>query len=74
MKKTFKISVVARDAKEEFKEGMGPGVLAYQIVEYDLDEKDYDEPLFANELFNRAHNLMDEMVTWNVEEIEDDDA
>jgi hypothetical protein len=69
MKKKFRFKLVAIDAKEPFKEGWEPGVLAMQEVEYDLEPEKYKSPIFIMEILEKEDEFMNETVEVRVEEI-----
>lgn len=70
VKRTFKISVIVDRCKKEFTEGMGVGVLATEVITFNLPEKEYSRPMFALSLQDRADRLREEMVKTSFEEIE----
>ncbi len=70
MKKTFKFSVIITgDEVPEFMDGEKPGVIGVVEVEYDLTKKQYESPIFANVLLQKQHELLEEFVNVEIEEV-----
>jgi len=72
MKKKFKLSLVAKNTSHIFKEELGPGILATQEFEFDLEPEKYESPLFVRSLIDLEQEFLDHMIEVKVEEIEDE--
>ena len=72
----FKISVYVKGKddkciKHVFKEGFEPGVLATQVVEFDIKPSDLKSPMFSAELIHKESEFRDAVVGTKIEEYED---
>ena len=72
MKKTVRIYVKAKGAEKEFQKGMGKGVLAYQDIEFDLTEEEYNSTRFASTIVNAERRLLEEMIETSAEFVDSD--
>lgn len=75
MKKKFKFTLQAisdsgKPTVQEFKEGMGPAVLATMEAEFDLPKEKFESFMFEAELRRMSNEFRDECVDVKVEEIE----
>lgn len=68
MKRSFTLKLIAKDCDKEFKEGMGVGVLAQQIADFDLTKKEYGSLRFAVSLDRLGDALLEECVEVKIEE------
>lgn len=73
MSRTFKFTLRVKDAKKEFAEGMGPGVLLTQEVTYKTAPKD-DRPMFVKALLDQADEILNHNVEVTFEEVHDPSA
>ena len=71
MKKTFKVSIKIKKCDIEFKENMGKGIIGYTDITYDLDEKEYEKPIFIVGLINEGEVLLKELIDIKIEEIKE---
>jgi hypothetical protein len=69
VKRTFKLSVGAARAKEEFAPGMGIGVLGTCEASFELPKSRFESPLFAMSLLDQQKALRDELITLHFEEV-----
>ena len=70
MKKTIRMKIVIKGAKEEFKPGLGIGVIASQDMTYDLPE-DYDLTSLSLSIQRDQEKLLYEVFDFVLEEVED---
>ena len=61
---TFTIKVKDKHNPQEFKEGMGNGVLVVQPIEFKMVKsvKDLDNPMLQGFLFEKCKELLDEYI------------
>ena len=70
MKKTVRMKIVIKGAKEEFKPGLGIGVIASQDMTYDLPE-DYNHTSLSLSIQRDQEKLLYEVFDFVLEEVED---
>lgn len=70
MKKKFKIAVKIKKCDIEFKKGMGKGVIGSDELTYNLEESEYERPMFAMSLLNIADELRNDLIEYSIEEID----
>ena len=68
MKRSFRVSVIVNNCDTVFKEGLEPGVLGYEDVEYDLDEAEYEKPIFIAHLMDRREELLSSLLKTEVKQ------
>jgi len=68
--RTFKFTLRVKEAKQEFAEGMGPGVLLTQEIVYKTAPKE-DGPMFVKALLDQADTILNDTVEVTFEEVED---
>lgn len=59
--------------KHVFKEGFGPGVLARQIIEFDIKPHDLKSPMFAAELLHKQDEFRDSVIGTTIEEYDENE-
>ena len=69
MARTFKFTLRVKDCKQEFKEGMGEGVLVSQEVVYRTAPVE-NTPLFVNTLLRQREAMVENHIEVQIEEIE----
>ena len=69
MKRKFRITLKAKRADVEFKEGLGIGVLGFDEHVFDLEEKEFEKPMFIKTLLDLREGLLNDLVYTEVEEI-----
>lgn len=77
VKKTFRFSLhgKAADGSQstyQFSEDMDAGIMAVTEVTYELEESEYEHPMFLMNLIEQGNKLRDQMVGMKVEAIADD--
>lgn len=72
MKKTFRIRVRINNCTLVFKDELGEGVLGSQDFVFDLDEKDYESPLFTKTLLDESEALINDLIRREVMEVKDE--
>lgn len=70
-RRIFRIKLKVRNCDVEFKEGMEPGVLGFNEHVFDLEEKEYEFPIFIKTLLDLKTSLLNDLVYTEVEEIEE---
>ena len=73
MKKTIRTKIVIKGAKEEFKPGLGVGVIASQDMTYDLPE-DYDATGLALAIHRDQQEMLYKVFDFVLEEVEDEET
>lgn len=73
MGRTFQFTLRVKDCKQEFAEGMGPGVLLTQEVVYKTAPKE-DRPMFVKALLDQAEDILNANVEVTFEEVHDSPA
>ncbi len=74
----FKVSVYVKGVdgkpvKHVFKEGFDPGVLATQVIEFDIKPCDLKSPMFAAELIHKQDEFRDAVIGTTIEEYKDEE-
>ena len=69
MKKTFKMSIRVKGTEQIFADGLEPGVIATQEVEYNLDPSDYEKSTFLVSLINKQEEMLKKNVEVFMEEV-----
>ena len=72
MKRKFRITLKVRKADVEFKKGLGVGVLGFNEHVFDLEEKEYEHPIFIKTLLDLREGLLNDIVYTEVEEVEEE--
>ena len=70
MKKTIRMKIIIKGAKEEFKPGLGVGVIASQDMTYDLPE-DYNEASLAMSVQRDQEELLYKVFDFVLEEMDE---
>ncbi len=73
MKKTIRMKIIIKDAKEEFKPGLGVGVIASQDMTYDLP-KDYNEMSLSLSIRDDQEEMLYKVFDFVLEEVEDEET
>lgn len=58
MKKSFKFELKIKGCSETFMEGLNPGVIASQVVTFDVDEKALKTPMFLSALLDAEDKFL----------------
>ena len=69
MKKTVRMKIIIKGAKEEFKPGLGVGVIASQDMTYDLPE-DYNEASLALSVQRDQEEMLYKVFDFELEEMD----
>lgn len=69
VKKAFKFTLLARDTQKVFDPELGPGVLATQEVEFDIEPDRYGSPQFVSQLLTMEREFVDGLIEVKIEEI-----
>ena len=70
-RRMFRIKLKVRNCDVVFKEGLEPGVLGFNEHIFDLEEKEYEHPLFIKTLLDLREGLLNDIVYTEVLEVEE---
>jgi len=62
MKKDYKFELKIKRCSEIFMEGLNPGVIASQVLTFDIDEKESKSSMFLRALFDAEHDFLKEHI------------
>lgn len=72
VKRTYRFSIQIKDCERVFKDGMRPGELLTVDHTYELEQRQFDRPMFAMHLLDISRELRDEYIDVVIEEVKDD--
>lgn len=72
MKKKFRISIRVVGVKKVLGEGLEPGELASQEIEYDLDPEVYSSARFQAELISQESDFINRTIVSVIKEVDSD--
>jgi hypothetical protein len=72
MKKLFRVEVKVDKCEDIFREGLGPGVLGFIDIAFDLPKEDYKSPSFASFMKEQGDELINKLIVCDIKEVERD--